>query len=348
MKQSFLGHHPSADFSYLERVYSFGEQAHQGQTRQSGEPYFTHPIAVGTILAENKLDMVTVAAGLLHDVLEDCQVDTATLEAQFGEDLARVVDGVTKIGKVRFQDKNQAQAENYRKMIWAMSNDIRVLVVKLADRFHNMQTLHHLPEEKQIRISRETLDIYAPLAQRIGMSHFRNELERLSFMYLEPEAYNDLQHQIVERDKKHRDFMETITSALQGILGDHNVPVEVSSRIKSPYSIYKKMQRKRASLEGLYDYYAFRLITDSVENCYRIFGLLHGKWRHIPGRIKDFIATPKTNLYQSIHTTLLSPEGQPFEVQIPPRMMHRIAEEGVAAHWTYKNGRLINVGKTIS
>jgi len=345
LKQAFLGHHPSADFSYLERAHEFGEKAHEGQQRKSGEPYFTHPIAVGYILAENKLDMVTVAAGLLHDVLEDCNVELATLENLFGADLAQVVDGVTKIGKVRFQDKNQAQAENYRKMIWAMSNDIRVLVVKLADRHHNMQTLHHLPEHKREAISRETLEIYAPLAQRIGMSHFRNELERLSFMYLEPEAYVDLQMQIAERDKKYRHFMESTAETMEHILRDHDVPVEVSSRVKSPYSIYKKMLRTRATLDGLYDYYAFRLITDSVENCYRIFGLLHGNWRHIPGRIKDFIATPKPNLYQSIHTTLISATGQPFEVQVRTQMMHRIAEEGVAAHWTYKNGRLINVGK---
>ena len=329
----------------MKKAYEFGSRAHEGQFRRSGEPYFSHPLTVGLILAENKLDMVTVAAGFLHDVLEDCQVEPAELAREFGQDLVKVVDGVSKIGKVKFRDKEQAQAENYRKMILAMSNDIRVLVVKLADRYHNMLTLNHLPPQKQQRISQETLDIFAPLAQRIGMSHFRNELERLSFSYLEPEAYRDLEKQIVSREKSHRKFLGTVATDLKDLLAESGVTSDVSSRIKSPYSIYKKMKRKNCSLEGLYDYYAFRVITDTVENCYRIFGLLHGKWRHIPGRIKDFVATPKSNLYQSIHTTLISAEGQPFEVQVRTEMMHRIAEEGVAAHWTYKNGRLINVGK---
>ncbi|MDJ0839896.1 MAG: bifunctional (p)ppGpp synthetase/guanosine-3',5'-bis(diphosphate) 3'-pyrophosphohydrolase [Acidobacteriota bacterium] len=341
----FLKHHPHADKSYLERAYHFGERAHEGQTRRSGEPYFTHPTSVGYILAQNKLDMVTIAAGFLHDTIEDCNVEYGELAQKFGDDLARIVDGVTKIGKVRFRDKEEAQAENYRKMILAMSQDVRVLIVKLADRYHNMQTLGHLKQEKQRRISQETMDIFAPLAQRIGMSHLRNELERLAFYHLEPEAYVDLQRQIVEREKKNRNFLSSIEEELRQILSEHDVPCQVSSRIKSPYSIFKKMRRKDCSLDGLYDYYAFRLITDSVASCYKIFGLLHGRWRHIPGRIKDFIATPKSNLYQSIHTTLISRNGLPFEVQVRTHMMHRIAEEGVAAHWTYKNGRLITVGK---
>ena len=341
----FLAHHPHADPKYLEQAYAFGEQAHDGQMRKSGEPYFSHPTAVAMILAQNKLDMVTIAAGFLHDTLEDCNVTQSELTEKFGEDLTRIVDGVTKIGKVRFRDREEAKAENYRKMIMAMSQDVRVLIVKLADRYHNMQTLDHLPEAKRKRISQETLDIFAPLAQRIGMSHFRNELERFAFYHLEPEAYTDLQRQIVEREKRTRNFLSQITEELEQLMDEHGVQCEISSRIKSSYSIYKKMKRKACNLEGLYDYYAFRLITDTVEECYKIFGLLHGRWRHIPGRIKDFIATPKPNLYQSIHTTLISREGQPFEVQVRTRMMHRIAEEGVAAHWTYKNGRLITVGK---
>ena len=346
IKEEFLKHHPHANVDYLEKAFLFGQKAHAPQVRRSGEPYFTHPTSVGFILAQNKLDMVTIAAGFLHDTVEDCEdVTYDTLEKEFGADLARIVDGVTKIGKVKFRDKEEAQAENYRKMILAMSQDVRVLIVKLADRFHNMQTLEHLKEEKRRRISQETLDIFAPLAQRIGMSHFRNELERLSFYYLEPEAYIDLQKQIVEREKRNRNFLTSVTEELQNILKDHDVSCEISSRVKSPYSIFKKMQRKGCNLDGLYDYYAFRLITDTVENCYKIFGLLHGRWRHIPGRIKDFIATPKPNLYQSIHTTLISRNGQPFEVQVRTEFMHRIAEEGVAAHWTYKNGRLMTIGK---
>lgn len=342
----FLRHHPQADVSYLEKAYAFGDKAHEGQTRKSGQPYFTHPTAVAYVLAHNKLDMVTIAAGFLHDTVEDCDgVTHDVLVREFGEDLARIVDGVTKIGKVKFRDKEQAQAENYRKMILAMCQDVRVLIVKLADRFHNMMTLGHLPDQKRRRISMETLDIYAPLAQRIGMSHFRNELERISFYYLEPEAYQEVQRQILERDKRNADFLESVTDELERLMIEYNVSCEISSRIKSSYSIHKKMQRKGCNLDGLYDYYAFRLITDSVENCYKIFGLLHGRWRHIPGRIKDFIATPKSNLYQSIHTTLISRNGTPFEVQVRTHMMHRIAEEGVAAHWTYKNGRLITIGK---
>jgi len=343
--EEFEKHHAGADLSYLEKAFAFGGKAHDGQTRQSGEPYFSHPTSVGFILAANKMDMVTIAAGFLHDTIEDCDVEYAELSREFGEDLARIVDGVTKIGKVRFRDKEEAQAENYRKMILAMSVDVRVLIVKLADRYHNMQTLDHLKPEKRRRISQETLDIFAPLAQRIGMSHLRSQLERLAFYHLEPEAYNELQRQIVEREKKNRNFLSSVAGELRLIVDEHTVPCDVSSRVKSPFSIYRKLKRKDCHLDGLYDYYAFRLITDSVENCYRIFGLLHGRWRHIPGRIKDFIATPKPNAYQSIHTTLISRNGQPFEVQIRTAMMHRIAEEGVAAHWTYKNGRLINVGK---
>lgn len=345
VEQAFLANHQDADTSFLRRAHDFAEKAHEGQTRKSGEPYFLHPVAVAHILAECKLDMETVAAGFLHDVVEDCDIEPSQIASEFSPDLAKIVDGVTKIGKVKFRDKNQAQAENYRKMILAMSEDPRVLVVKLADRTHNMQTLHHLPEEKRRRISQETMDIYVPLAHRIGMSNVKNELENLAFLYLEPEAYEDLARQLSERSNRNLNFIENIEGRLNAILEEHNISATVSSRIKSHYSIWRKMKRKQTALEGLYDYYAFRILTNTVEDCYRIFGLLHGKWRHIPGRIKDFIATPKPNLYQSIHTTLLSEQGQPFEIQVRTFYMHRLAEEGVAAHWTYKNGRLLSVGK---
>lgn len=345
VEAQFLLHHPDADVTYLKKAYDFGVKAHDGQFRRSGEPYMTHPTTVGYILAESKLDMVTIAAGFLHDTIEDCGIEHAELAKEFGDDLALIVDGVTKIGKVKFRDKQQAQAENYRKMIMAMSNDIRVLIVKLADRSHNMLTLGALSEEKRRRISQETMDIYAPLAHRIGMSHFRNELERLSFYNLEPEAYKELNKLVEERANKNKNFLERTTNQLEDILGSNNVQGDISSRIKSHYSIHKKMRAKDCNLDGLYDYYAFRIITDTVLNCYKVFGLLHGNWRHVPHRIKDFIATPKPNLYQSIHTTLISEEGTKFEVQVRTHAMHRLAEEGVAAHWTYKNGRLINVSK---
>lgn len=345
VEREFLQHHPQADVAYLREAHAFGTKCHEGQFRKSGEPYMTHPTSVGFLLAESKLDMVTIAAGFLHDVMEDCDVSFEDLEQKFGKDLADIVDGVTKIGKVRFRDKLQAQAENYRKMILAMANDVRVLIVKLADRSHNMLTLDSLPEEKRHRISQETLDIFVPLAHRIGMSHFRNELERLAFFYLEPDAYKELDQLILDRERVNHGFMARTTNDIDQLLLENQVEAETSSRIKSHYSIYKKMNTKKCTLNGLYDYYAFRIITQSVLDCYKVFGLLHGRWRHVPHRIKDFIATPKTNLYQSIHTTLISDDGTLFEVQVRTKTMHRLAEEGVAAHWTYKNGRLLHVGR---
>lgn len=346
IEKEFLSHHPNSDMAFLRKAYAFSQESHEGQVRRSGDPYFIHPAAVGLLLAECKLDMETIAAGLLHDVVEDCDVELDTLSREFSPDLAKIVDGVTKIGKVRFRDQTEAKAENYRKMIVAMSQDPRVLLVKLADRTHNMQTLGFLRDEKKRRISEETLEIFAPLAHRVGMSSLKLELERLSFFYLEPEAYAELDRQISEREKKNANFISKVSEALNQALAAQNVKAEVSSRIKNHYSIYRKLKRKDVSINGIYDYYAFRILTHTVEDCYKIFGLLHGRWRHIPGRIKDFIATPKPNLYQSIHTTLISETGQPFEVQVRTYMMHRLAEEGVAAHWTYKNGRLMSVGKT--
>ncbi len=345
VEAALLRHHPHADKEYLREAYEFAHKAHEGQTRKTGEPYIIHPIFVAFILAESKLDIETVASGFLHDVVEDCNVEVSDLEEKFGKNVGCIVDGVTKIGKVKFRDKEQAQAENYRKMIMAMSNDIRVLIVKLADRCHNMNTLASLRDEKRRRISQETLDIYCPLAHRIGMSHLKAELERWCFFYLEPEAYKELSQELAEREKRQGKFLNGVKKVVGKLLDENHIKAEVSSRVKSKFSIYRKMKRKGCSLDALYDYYAFRIITESVEDCYKTFGLLHSKWQHIPGRIKDFIATPKANLYQSIHTTLMSPEGQSFEVQVRTRMMHRIAEEGVAAHWSYKDGRLMNVGR---
>jgi len=345
VEKALLRYHPQADRDYLSQAYQFAFKSHDGQTRKSGEPYIIHPVSVAYILADSKLDIETVAAGFLHDVVEDCEVHISELEEKFGENVANIVDGVTKIGKVKFRDKEQAQAENYRKMIMAMSKDIRVLIVKLADRCHNMNTLTSLRDEKRRRISQETMDIYCPLAHRIGMSHLKAELERWCFFYLEPDAYKELSLELAEREKKQGKFLNGVKKVIGRLMDENKIKAEVSSRVKSRYSIYRKMKRKGCSLNALYDYYAFRIITETVEECYKTFGLLHSKWQHIPGRIKDFIATPKANLYQSIHTTLMSPDGQFFEVQVRTRTMHRIAEEGVAAHWSYKNGRLMNVGK---
>lgn len=339
-------HHPDADLSYLARAFEIGEKAHQGQTRRSGEPYFNHPIAVALILAKSKLDLETVAAGFLHDVLEDCEVTVDDLNKEFGDSLGAIVDGVSKIGKVKFRSKHHAQAENYRKMILAMSKDIRVLIVKLADRLHNMRTLNYLAEEKQRRISQETLEIYAPLAHRIGMSHFKTELEELAFKYTKPGAFADLDHQLNARTKKNRELVDEVSNQVRDLLSQNGIRAEVTSRIKSHYSIFNKLVKKKTAIDGIYDYYAFRILVHSVRDCYAMLGILHERWQPIPGRFKDFIATPKPNLYQSLHTTLISESGTPFEVQIRTHMMHRIAEEGVAAHWTYKNGRLLSLGRS--
>lgn len=341
-----LKHHPSADVDFLAKAYAFGAKAHHGQIRKSGQPYYSHPISVAFILASIHLDLETVAAGFLHDVVEDCDVTNDQMEKLFGPDLARIVDGVTKIGKVKFNSKVEAQAENYRKMILAMADDIRVLIVKLADRLHNMRTLHFLPEHKQQRISRETLEIFSPLAHRIGMSQIKNDLEMLAFYYLEPDAYRQLDQQLSGRERQNRKLMVALSKELSERLAKHEIQAVVTNRVKSHFSIHRKLQTQGATLEGIYDYYAFRILTESIKDCYTVLGVLHENWQPIPGRFKDFIATPKLNLYQSLHTTLIGHNGIPFEVQIRTRMMHQVAEEGVAAHWSYKHGRLMSVGQS--
>ena len=346
IQREVLAHHPDADIQYLASAYAFGAQRHSGQVRKSGEPYYSHPIAVAHILAQHGLDVETVASGFLHDVVEDCDVTLEELEKRFGSSLSKIVDGVTKIGKVRYRDKVHVntKADSYRKMILAMSEDLRVLIVKLADRLHNMQTLHHLPEEKQVRIASETMDIFVPLAHRVGMSHFKSMLEKLAFFYINPDNYIEVERQVNLRHSKGKNKIAVTEQKIKDLLKEHGIKATVHSRIKTLYSIYRKMQNKKTGLEGIYDYFAFRIIVDSVSDCYNILGRLHGRWHPIPDRIKDFIATPKPNLYQSLHTTLAGQEGQPFEVQIRTEKMHRIAEDGVAAHWTYKRGRLVTIG----
>jgi GTP diphosphokinase / guanosine-3',5'-bis(diphosphate) 3'-diphosphatase len=331
-------YNPSADVDLLRRAYIFSAREHRSQVRRSGEPYLVHPIDVAYILAELELDTASIVAGLLHDVVEDTLTTIETVREYFGADVAHIVAGVTKISKLQFATKEQAEAENLRKMILAMVDDIRVILVKLADRLNNMRTLQHLPREKQERIARETSEIYAPLANRLGIGRIKTELEDLAFRYLEPEAFAALMHALEAKRKVSEAFIEEIRIKLVEALSEAGIEAEIYGRIKAVSSIYRKMRRQKIDVEQVYDYVAFRILTDSVKDCYGALGIVHAIWRPVPGRIKDFIAIPKPNLYQSLHTSVMTEVGQPFEVQIRTFEMHRVAEEGVAAHWQYKEG----------
>jgi GTP diphosphokinase / guanosine-3',5'-bis(diphosphate) 3'-diphosphatase len=331
---------PEADLELLRRAYVFSALEHKGQVRHSGEPYLVHPLEVADFLADMKLDVVAVAAGLLHDVVEDTLTTPERIEELFGPEIAHVVEGVTKIGAIPFSSSEERQAENFRKMLLAMVDDIRVILVKLADRLHNMRTLHHLPEERRIKIAQETLDIYAPIANRLGMSKVKNELEELSFKYLEPKAYEGLRAKVEAKRKAAEAVIDDLTRTLTAKLADAQVPViKLDGRIKRLYSIHLKLKRQKVELERVYDFVAVRVITQSVKDCYAALGIIHQTWSPVPGRIKDFIAMPRPNGYQSLHTSVISEHGFPFEVQIRTEEMHRRAEEGIAAHWKYKEGR---------
>ena len=325
----------------MRRAYAFSALEHKGQVRHSGEPYLIHPLEVADLLADMKLDVVAVAAGLLHDVVEDTLTTPARIAELFGPEIAHVVEGVTKIGAIPFSSSEERQAENFRKMLLAMVDDIRVVLVKLADRLHNMRTLHHLPEERRTKIAQETLDIYAPIANRLGMSKIKNELEELAFKYLEPKAYDSLRSK-VEAKRTHADsVIEELTRTLRAKLREAQVPIiQLDGRIKRLYSIHQKLKRQTIDLERVYDFVALRVVTESVKDCYAALGIIHQTWSPIPGRIKDFIAMPRPNGYQSLHTSVVSEHGFPFEVQIRTDEMHRHAEEGIAAHWKYKEGRV--------
>jgi len=332
---------PEADLELLRRAYVFSALEHKGQVRHSGEPYLVHPLEVADSLAEMKLDVVAVAAGLLHDVVEDTLTTPERIEELFGKEIAHVVEGVTKIGAIPFSSSEERQAENFRKMLLAMVDDIRVILVKLADRLHNMRTLHHLPEERRIKIAQETLDIYAPIANRLGMSKVKNELEELSFKYLEPKAYEGLRAKVEAQRKQAEATIDELTRALRGKLEDAQVPlIALDGRIKRLYSIHLKLKRQKIDLERVYDFVALRVVTQSIKDCYAALGIIHQTWSPIPGRIKDFIAMPRPNGYQSLHTSVISEHGFPFELQIRTDEMHRRAEEGIAAHWKYKEGRV--------
>ncbi|MGE5751504.1 MAG: RelA/SpoT family protein [Nitrospirota bacterium] len=329
-------YHPDADVDLLRRAYIFSAKAHQGQTRLSGEAYLIHPIEVAAILANLKLDAATVAAGLLHDTIEDTTITSEEITSVFGEEVAMLVDGMTKLSRMELQSREQREADNFRKMIVAMAKDIRVILIKLADRLHNMRTLKSLPPEKQKRIAQETLDIYAPLANRLGISRIKTELEDLAFMYLNPEAYKDLAQKVNQRRIERETYINELIEIIKRQLAEHGYKGEVKGRPKHFYSIYQKMEKQGISFEDVYDLIAIRIITDTKVNCYAILGLIHSLWTPVPGRFKDFIGVPKSNLYQSLHTTVIGPKGERVEFQIRTEEMHRLAEEGIAAHWRYK------------
>ena len=328
-----------ADLDLLRKAYVFSAKEHKGQTRSSGEPYLTHPLSVAFILADLKLDLTCIVAGLLHDVLEDTLTTREAVEEHFGKDIAHVVEGLTKISRITFNSKEQQQAESFRKMMLAMVDDIRVVLVKLADRLHNMRTLEHLSPRQQERIARETLDIYAPIANRLGMAKIKNELEDLALKFLDPGGYQGLMQAMEEKRKITDEFIKEIQGTLRSELEKAGIACDFYGRRKHLYSIYRKIKRQRIEVGEVYDYIAFRILTSSVKDCYGALGIIHGLWRPVPGRIKDFIAMPKPNMYQSLHTSVISDKGVPFEVQIRTHEMHRVAEEGIAAHWKYKEGK---------
>ena len=330
---------PSDDLTLLRKAYEFSANEHRTQKRVSGDPYVQHPLEVANVLADMKLDVVCLAGGMLHDVVEDTPATIDNVRQEFGQDVARIVEGVTKISRLNFDTPEEKQAENLRKMLLAMVDDIRVVLVKLADRLHNMRTLDALPPEKRQRIARETREIYAPIAHRLGMGKIRGELEDLAFRYLEPEKYEEVRREVEGRRKVNEEFLHEVQDQVDAAMKAHPIPARVEGRIKRLYSIWLKLQRQQIPIEKVYDLLAVRIITDSVKNCYAALGVIHQLWPPVPDRIKDFIAVPRPNFYQSLHTSVIGPHGQHFEVQIRTEDMHRVAEEGIAAHWKYKDGR---------
>jgi GTP diphosphokinase / guanosine-3',5'-bis(diphosphate) 3'-diphosphatase len=329
---------PNDDLELVRKAYEFSQKNHAGQHRASGEPYLVHPLEVALVLAEMKMDGVAVAAGLLHDSVEDTSVTIVDIRKEFGEQVAHIVEGVTKISQIDFSSREEQQAENLRKMMLAMVDDIRVVLIKLADRLHNMRTLEHLAPERQQKIAKETLDIYGPIAHRLGMGKIRGELEDLGFRYLDPIGYQQVHEAVEARRKKGEQFLGGVEHLLRDKLKEAGITALVESRIKRVYSIHKKLLKQHISVDQVYDLYAMRVITRSVQDCYAVLGIVHNLWRPVPGRIKDFIAMPRPNLYQSLHTSVITEEGTSFEVQIRTEEMHRMAEEGIAAHWKYKDG----------
>jgi GTP pyrophosphokinase len=333
-------YHLTADEELLRKAYLFSAMQHRGQTRMSGEPYLVHPLEVAFMLAEMRLDVICVATGLLHDVVEDTGTTVEQIENYFGPDIAHIVDGLTKLSQLSYTSREEQQAESMRKMLLAMVDDIRVILVKLADRLNNMRTLSHLPRDKQVRIAQETLDVYAPIAHRLGMGRIRGELEDLSFRYLHPEDYDRIRDAVGKRRQALESTLEALKKRIRTQMEENDITmVDIQGRVKRLYSIYLKMKRQKVSLDQIYDLIAVRIITTGVRECYAALGVIHTHWTPVPGRFKDWVATPRENMYQSIHTSVIGDGGQPFEVQIRTAEMHQIAEEGIAAHWKYKEGR---------
>ncbi len=332
-------YHPTKEFDMIEKAYRLAVEAHKEQKRKSGEPYIIHPLKVAYILAELELDKETITAGILHDTIEDTQYTYEDIANIFSEEVANLVDGVTKLGKLSYSTKEEMQAENYRKMFLAMAKDIRVILIKLADRLHNMRTLNYMTEAKQREKAQETLDIYAPLAHRLGISKIRTEMEDLCFQYLNPDAYYDLKEKIERKQIERESFVKSIVSDLKQKMEQSGIKGKVEGRSKHFFSIYKKMVNQNKTLDQIYDLFAVRAIVDTVRDCYGVLGVVHTMYTPMPGRFKDYIAMPKPNMYQSLHNTLIGPEGEPFEVQIRTWDMHRTSEYGIAAHWKYKEGK---------
>ncbi|MCD8232185.1 MAG: bifunctional (p)ppGpp synthetase/guanosine-3',5'-bis(diphosphate) 3'-pyrophosphohydrolase [Clostridiales bacterium] len=343
---SIRKYHPSEDISMVERAYKLASGAHKDQKRKSGEPYIIHPLYVAIILAELEMDKETIVAGLLHDVVEDTDVTEEEIQRDFGEEVALLVDGVTKLGQLSYDaDKLEVQAENLRKMFLAMAKDIRVIIIKLADRLHNMRTLQYMKPEKQKEKARETMDIYAPIAQRLGISRIKTELDDLALKYLEPEAYYDLVEKVAQRKSVREAHIDALVKEISKIISEAGIKAQIMGRAKHFFSIYKKMVNQHKTLDQIYDLFAIRIIVADVKDCYAALGVIHEHYTPIPGRFKDYIAMPKPNMYQSLHTTLIGPGGRPFEIQIRTEEMHRTSEYGIAAHWKYKeanNGNGIN------
>lgn len=334
--EAISAYHPGPDIAFIQRAYMYSAKVHAGQVRKSGEPYLTHPLEVGFLLTQLRLDEASIATGLLHDTVEDTLATQDEIKELFGTEVAELVDGVTKLSQIRFDNEEHKQAENFRKMLVAMAKDIRVILVKLADRLHNMRTLEHMSPHKQLRIAQETMDIYAPLANRLGVNWVKSELEDLSFQFLYPRDYAELAKSVAELQQEREAYVDEVVGILKRELEARNLEPEVYGRPKHLYSIYKKMASRRMSFEEVYDVIAFRIHVDSVSQCYEALGHVHSLWHPIPGRFKDYIAMPKPNQYQSLHTSVIGPGGERIEIQIRTHEMHRVAEQGIAAHWQYK------------
>ncbi|RPJ85956.1 MAG: bifunctional (p)ppGpp synthetase/guanosine-3',5'-bis(diphosphate) 3'-pyrophosphohydrolase [Acidobacteria bacterium] len=340
LEEKVQAHYPNADLDLLRKAYVFSAREHRGQVRLSGEPYLSHPLEVANILCDMKLDVACVCVGLLHDVVEDTLTPLEKIEEIFGEDIAHIVDGVTKMSKIQFSSQREQQAENFRKLLLAMVDDIRVILVKLADRLHNMRTLQYLSPEKRKAIAQETLDIYAPIAHRLGMSKIRGELEDIAFSYLDPVTYQSILSQVEEKKATSDRLIKSAIKQMEQRFQEQGIEAKIEARIKRIHSTYEKLRRQKIALDQVYDFIAIRVLVGTVRDCYTVLGIVNNMWNPVPGRIKDFIAMPRPNMYQSLHTTVIGSDGRPFEIQIRTSEMHKIAEEGIAAHWKYKEGKL--------